>query len=143
MTLGPLEYTVIGFDRPELTGAVADEIRKVVDKRIIRLVDVVVVRKAPDGDVTIIELDESDDKHFAGFAGLLEDRMGLLTPEDIARLAEALPVDSGALIVMFEHRWAEHIKDAIAANGGFLVAREMIVPEALEMLNAELEAASA
>jgi len=142
MTLGPLEYLVIGFDRPTFKGAIAEEIEKVVEKRIIRLVDVVFVEKRANGEVDIVELDESDDPRFAGFAGLLEDRMGLLPPEDVAALAESLPPDSAALILLFEHRWAAKIKDAIAAAGGFLVARETIAPEALEMLNAELDAAS-
>ncbi len=51
MTLGPLEYIVIGFDRPDFTGRIATEIEKVVEKRIIRLVDVVVAQKDADGNV--------------------------------------------------------------------------------------------
>ena len=143
MTLGPLEYTVIGFDRPDFQGEIAAEIQKVVDKRIIRLVDVVAVNKDAFGKVDIVELDNTDDKRFAGFSGLLEDRMGLLTPEDLALLAADLPHNSAALVLLFEHRWAEHIKDAIGRAGGFLVSREYIVPEALAALNAELEAAGA
>ncbi len=69
--------------------------------------------------------------------------MGLLTPEDIISLAEGLPVDSAALILLFEHRWAEKIKDAIVEAGGFLVARQTVAPELLAAVNAELEAASA
>jgi hypothetical protein len=45
--------------------------------------------------------------------------------------------------MLFEHRWAEHVKDAIAAAGGFLVGRQTIAPEILELVNAELEAAAA
>jgi hypothetical protein len=143
MTLGPLEYTVIGFNRPDFSGRIVPEIQRVVEKKIIRLVDVVFVQKTADGEIDIVELDESDDPRFAGFAGLLEDRMGLLSPEDVATLAESLPVDSAALILLFEHRWAVAIKEALADAGGFLVARETISPEALEMLNAELDEASA
>jgi len=143
MTLGPLEYLVIGFDRPDFQGEIAAEIQKVVDKRIIRLVDVVVVNKDAFGKVDIIELDNTDDPRFAGFSGLLEDRMGLLTPDDLTILDEGMPHNSAALVLLFEHRWAEHIKDAIGRAGGFLVSRQYIVPEALEMLNAELEAAGA
>jgi uncharacterized membrane protein len=143
MTLGPLEYIVIGFDRPDFTGAIAKEIEKVVEKRIIRLVDVVVAQKDAAGDVQIVEIDNVRDPRFASFAPLLEDRMGLLTPEDVLTLAEGLPVDSAALIMLFEHRWAEKIKDAVAEAVGFLVARETVAPELLEALNAELDAASA
>ena len=143
MTLGPLEYIVIGFDRPDFTGAIATEIEKVVEKRIIRLVDVVVAQKDAGGEVQVVEIDNVRDPKFASFAPLLQDRMGLLTQEDILTLAEGLPTDSAALILLFEHRWAEKIKDAIAEAGGFLVARETVAPELLAAVNAELEAASA
>jgi len=143
MTLGPLEYIVIGFDRPDFTGAIATEIEKVVEKRIIRLVDVVVAQKDGEGNVEIVEIDNVRDPKFASFAPLLEDRMGLLTPEDIITLGEGLPNDSAALILLFEHRWAEKIKDAIIEAGGFLVARQTVAPELLAAVNAELEAASA
>jgi uncharacterized membrane protein len=143
MTLGPLEYIVIGFDRPDFTGAIATEIEKVVEKRIIRLVDVVVAQKDVDGNVEIVEIDNVRDPKFASFAPLLEDRMGLLTPEDIVTLGEGLPNDSAALILLFEHRWAEKIKEAIIEAGGFLVARETVAPELLAAVNAEIEGASA
>ncbi len=143
MTLGPLEYLVIGFDRPDFTGAIAREIEKVVEKRIIRLVDVVVAQKDAAGDVQVVEIDNVRDPRFASFAPLLEDRMGLLTEEDVITLAEGLPNDSAALMLLFEHRWAEKIKDAIIEAGGFLVARETVAPELLAEVNAELEAASA
>ncbi len=140
MTLGPLEYLVIGFDKPDFHGRIAEEIQKVVEKRIIRLVDVVAAEKDANGDVKIIEIDNVRDPKFASFAPLLEDRMGLFTPEDLATIIESLPANTGALVVLFEHRWAEDIKDAMASHGGFLVARAVVPPEALELVSAELEA---
>jgi len=142
MTLGPLEYTVIGFEGNRFNGEIAKEIEKVVEKRIIRLVDVVFITKDIDGDATVIELDNKDDPRFAGFAPLLQDFMGLLTPEDVAQIGEGLPTNTSALVMLFEHRWAEHVKDAIAGAGGFLISRNTIPPEVLELVNAELEAAA-
>jgi hypothetical protein len=49
--------------------------------------------------------------------------------------------DTSALVIMFEHRWAVRLKEAMDGAGGFLVARETFRPETLEMVNAELEAA--
>ncbi len=143
MTLGPLEYTVIGFEGNRFNGEIAREIERVVEKRIIRLVDVVFVSKDIDGEVTVVEIDNKDDKRFALFAPLLKDLMGLLTPEDVAAIAAGLSNNTSALILLFEHRWAEKVKDAIAAAGGFLVGRQTIPPEVLELVNAELEAATA
>ena len=142
MTLGPLEYTVIGFAGNNFSGRIADELGRVVDNGAIRVVDLVFVGRDKEGEVAIIELDASEDDAFASFAPLLDGLMGLLTPEDIAKIADSLPADTSALIILFEHRWAERIKDAIADAGGFLVSREYIVPEALAALNEELEASA-
>ena len=143
MTLGPLEYTVIGFEGNDFTGAIADEIQRVVDQGTIRLVDLVFIAKDRAGDVMILELDSKDDPRFAGFAPLLAGLSGMFTSEDVEAIAEGLPVDTSALAVLFEHRWAERLKDAIVAAGGFLVSRTTVPPEVLEAVNSELEAITA
>jgi Family of unknown function (DUF6325) len=143
MTLGPLEYIVIGFDGNKFDGSIAAEIEKVVEKKIIRLVDVVFVGKDADGNALVIELDNKDDPRFASFAPLLADRMGLFTPEDLATIASLLPPDTAGVALLFEHRWAVDIKDAMAAAGGFLVTRTVVPPEVLEEVVAELEAGGA
>jgi hypothetical protein len=140
MTLGPLEYTVIGFEGNRFDGSIANEIQRVVESGVIALVDVVFVTKDVDGNVEGIELDNKDDARFAGFAPLLQGTRGLLTAEDVDHLASGMPADTSALVLLFEHRWAVHVKQAIMDAGGFLISRETIAPEALEMLNAELEA---
>ncbi len=142
MTLGPIEYLVVGFEGNRFNGEIAKEIEKVVEKRIIRIVDAVLISKDIDGRPTIIEFDNKEDPKFADFAPLLGDLMGLFTPEDVATIAEGLRPNTTALAILFEHRWAEHIREAMAAAGGFLVGREVIPPDVLEALNAELEAAA-
>jgi len=139
MTLGPLEYTVIGFEGNRFNGEIAREIEKVVDSGVVRLVDLVFITKDIDGEVTALELDNKDDPRFAGFAPLLVGLHGLLTAEDVAEIGETLPNNTSALTLLFEHRWAVQLKDAIIGAGGFLVSRTTIAPEILEDLNAELE----
>jgi hypothetical protein len=143
VTLGPLEYIVIGFEGNRFDGSIAREIEKVVEKKIIRLVDVVFVGKDADGNALILEIDAKDDPRFASFAPLLADRMALFTPEDLEMIAGMLPPDTAGLAMLFEHRWAEDIKDAMAAAGGFLVTRTVVPPEVLEEVVAELESAPA
>ena len=145
MTLGPLEYLVIGFDGNKFDGSIALEIEKVVDKGIIRLVDVVFITRDADGAAVVVELSNTDDPRFASFASLLAQMRALFTPEDLQEIADSLPLGTAGLVLLFEHRWAEDLKDAIGANGGFLVRREVIAPEILAEVSAqlELEAASA
>jgi hypothetical protein len=137
--LGPLECIVIGFDGNRFDGSIAREIERVVESGTIRLVDIVFVGKDADGKVLVLELDSKDDPSFASFAGLLGDRLALLTPEDLEHVGAQLPPDSSGMALLFEHRWAEHIKEAMAAAGGFLVGRTVIAPEVLEAARAELE----
>jgi hypothetical protein len=143
MTVGPLEYTVIGFPDLIVDGTVAEEIGKVVEAGTIRIVDLVAIGKNADGDVAIIELDAKDDARYAGFAPLLSNRMGLFTAEDLATIAVDMPAGTGALVVLFEHRWAVEIKEALQAKGAVLLGRAVIPPEVLEEVNDELEAALA
>jgi len=58
-------------------------------------------------------------------------------------VAASLEPDTSGLVMLFEHRWAVGVKEAIQAAGGFLVSRTVIPPEVLEEVNAELEASSA
>jgi len=140
MTLGPLEYTVIGFEGNRFNGEIARELAAVVDSGVIALVDLVFVTKDIDGNVAVLEVDNKEDPRFADFAPLLQGLSGLLTGEDVLKIGEGLAANQSALVVMFEHRWAVRVKKAIIGAGGVLVARELVSPESLEMLNAELDA---
>jgi hypothetical protein len=138
--LGPLEYIVIGFAGNTFDGNIAREIENVVENGTIRLVDVVFIGKDADGETITLELDNKDDPRFAPFAAVLGDRMALLTPEDLEQVAAELPPNTSGMVMLFEHRWAEGIKEAMAAAGGFLVGRSVIPPEVLAAVSDELEA---
>ena len=143
MVLGPLEYIVIGFDQQRFDGSIAREIQKVVERGIIRLVDVVYIGRDQEGNSTIVELDNKDDPRFEAFAPLLTDRMGLFTHEDLDEIVETLPLGTAALALLFEHRWAEEVRAAIGEAGGFLVTRVVIPPEVLAEVNEAVEAKEA
>ena len=144
MTLGPLEYIVIGFQgKQELDGRVAHELEKVVANGSIRIVDLVFIARDDQDNAVAVELDAKSDPRFATFAPLLGGSMALLTSEDIETVAETLPDDTAALLVLFEHHWAVDLKDAIADKGGFLLGRATIPPEILEELTEELAAQEA
>jgi hypothetical protein len=143
VTLGPLEYIVIGFRGNSFDGSIAREIGKVVENGTIRIVDALMVVKNEAGDVTVIEIDAKKDPRFASFASLLGNSLALFTPEDVAQIVVSIPEDTSALVLLFEHHWAVDVKVAMEAAGGFLVGRTVIPPEILEELAGELEAQEA
>ena len=66
MTLGPLEYTVMGFEGNDFNGNIADGVPSGSWVRTTALVDATVITKDGNGDVTVIELDNTADRRFAG-----------------------------------------------------------------------------
>jgi len=140
MTLGPLEYIVIGFREDRFDGSIARELEKLVASKVIRIVDLVFVAKDGIGNRTVLEMSNRQDPRFAPFAGLLGEAKGLFTPDDLEKVAAGLDPGTAGLVVLFEHRWAEDIKEALAAHDGFLVTRAVIPPEILAELADELEA---
>jgi hypothetical protein len=138
MAIGPLELLVVGFDRPEFDGSVAEELTKVASDGTISIVDFAVVYKDPMGAVTFIEIADLSDEQVAPVAFIIEGLMGLLTEEDIEIVAEELPADSGAMLVLFEHTWAADLRDAVKGAGGELLMDVRIAADDVEALNAEL-----
>ena len=84
MTLGPLEYAVLGFEGNRFNGEIAESSRRSSTIGSIRLVDAVFMSKDIDGEVTVLELDNRDDPRFGAFAAIVGDLMGIFTPEDMA-----------------------------------------------------------
>lgn len=138
MSYGPLELIVVGFDQPEFDGSVAAELAKVVENGAIRIVDLAVIYKDAAGDVTFVEMADLSDEQLAPVAVILESLKGLLTEEDVLEVAEALPVDSGALVALFEHAWAAELRGAIKVAGGEMLMHLRIPADDVEGLNEEL-----
>ena len=61
MTFGPMQVLVVGFDGTEFTGTIAAELRRLREHDIVRLVDLIAVRKDEAGDVTALETSDLTD----------------------------------------------------------------------------------
>jgi hypothetical protein len=139
MQLGPLEFLVIGFPGNQFTGAITEELNHVRDQGIIRLIDLVFMMKDDAGNLTITELSDLEEAEFGLFDDGPGDRAGVLTNEDVAIAADSVPNGSSAAIVLFEHRWALGLREAVLSSGGVLLAQDRVSPEALATLVEELD----
>lgn len=120
MDLGPVEYVIIEFSGNRFNGAIAPAIADLVERGVVRILDLVFAKKDADGTVTTFEYDELDE--VASFAVIDGDADGLLSDDDVAGLAAELAPDSSALFILFEDVWATELGRAVRSAGGELIA---------------------
>lgn len=141
MTIGPLEFVVIGCKGNQFTSEIVPELNSIQEKGLIRVVDLFFVRKDVNGTVTVLEVNDLNDDELAAFDPIKEDLMGFLTPEDIVHLTETIPTDTSAVIVLLEHSWIVKLTEGLNRAGAVLLAGGMVPQASMEQLEAELEAA--
>ena len=140
MVLGPLEYLVVGLEKYRFTGQILAELRAAQEKGIIRVLDLCVIAKDEQGNITERELSELSGEEATELSPLAGSVMGLLADEDIQQLAADIPNNSAAGLLLFEHRWAIGLKEAIKNAGAVAVTGGFVSPEALAELEKDLEA---
>ena len=140
MTIGPLEFVVIGCKGHTFTSEIVPELNAIQQKGLIRVVDLSFVRKDSNGTVSVLEVHDLNDEELALFDPIKEDLMGLFTPEDIARLTGVIPPDTSAVIVLLEHAWLVRLSEGLNRANATLLAGGMVPPAAMERLEAELKA---
>jgi Family of unknown function (DUF6325) len=136
-SMGPVEYVVIGFPGNRFKGEIVPAIAELVDNDVVHILDVLFIKKDADGKVTGFEYDALDDVLEFGFAELEGEAGGMLNDEDLELAAEVLEPDSSAALIVWEHRWATRVAQAIRDAGGRIVAGERIPHELVEGALAE------
>lgn len=117
-SIGPVEYMLIEFPGNNFRGEIAPAIADLVDRGLVRILDLVFVLKDSDGDVAIFEYDERED--LASLAVIEGAADGVLNDEDVRMTADTLAPNTSALLVVWEDRWATPLAEAIRAAGGVL-----------------------
>ena len=129
MSIGPVEYLIIGFPGNKFTGQIVPELGKLIDSGLIRIIDLTFISKDAAGGVDVVEYDAVEE--LAAFAGLDAEVGGILTDEDIAYAAQSLEPNSSAALLVWEDTWASPFAAAVRnANGviieGARIPREII-----------------
>jgi hypothetical protein len=131
--LGPVDYLVVEFpaDRANFSGEMATELRSLVDRELIRVLDLVIVRKDPDGSVEVAELADVDKSNVGEMATLEADLAMLLAEQDIEEIGTVLEPGSIAAVLVYENSWAGPFASSIRRSGGQLVANGRVPTQAL------------
>jgi uncharacterized protein DUF6325 len=125
--LGPIDVVVIGYPPgAPMTGEAVPIFLDLVDRGIIRVLDVRFVRKDEDGTFSgfdLADLDEDTAGDLTVFAGA---STGLLDDDDVAVTAAEIEAGSAAVIIVYENKWAARFVAAVRRNGGVLIASQRI-----------------
>ena len=122
LEMGPVDIVVIGYppDAPR-TGEAIPIFVDLVDRGIIRVLDVLVVQKDAEGTVSGLEIADLDGDGAGDIVVFEGARTGMLGDEDAALAGEALEPGEAAVLICFENAWAGPFAAAVRRNGGRLL----------------------
>ena len=129
--MGPIDYVVVEFPGNRMTGEAMPLLIDLVDRGVIRILDLAFVRKDLDGTVsglTITDLDADGAEQFAVFEGASS---GLLDDEDLAEAGGILEPGNAAGVIVYENTWAAPFAAALRRSGAQMVASGRIPVQAL------------
>lgn len=138
MSLGPLQYLVIGFEGNKFSGEIIPELNSLRERGIIRVVDLLFVQKDQQGNVSMREISDLSSDEARSLGPVVGDVQGLFTEEDIATIASDLPPQCSGAVLLFENVWATKLRDAIVRANGFLIDERPISQAALQEVSEEL-----
>ena len=129
--MGPIDYIVLEWDGDQpVTGEVMALLLDLVDRNIIRILDIAFLVKAEDGSVAALDFAELAQKS-EGLTAFEGAASGLLGMDDLEEAATALEPGTVAGVLVWENRWAAPVAAALRRSGGQLVASGRIPVQAI------------
>jgi Family of unknown function (DUF6325) len=129
--MGPIDFILIEFPDGQPKGDAAPLLVDLVDRGIIRILDLVFISKDEDGTVTELEIADIDGDGKADLMVFEGASSGLLTDEDRGEAGNAMEPGTAAVLIVFENRWAAPFARAMRKAGGQLVANGRIPVQAM------------
>ena len=139
MTRGPIDFIALEFPGNRFRGEILPDLLELVDKEIIRIIDLVIITK-DQGQVTVRELSELDPAHMEMVNPLKAEASQLMTLTDINAIAEQLADTSTAGLLLIENLWAKKTQQAMLAANSRLLMFERIPPDVVEEALADIAA---
>jgi hypothetical protein len=135
---GPVDFIALEFKGNQFSGEIMPALKDLIDNKTIRVIDLVVVMKDAEGNVTSNEVRELNQHVITTFDPLKAEISGMIKVADIQMIAEKLEPNCTAALMLFEHLWAVRFKETLVKANGRLLMNERIpenvVEEALQDL---------
>jgi hypothetical protein len=136
--LGPIDIVVIAYpaDAP-MTGEAVPIVMDLIERGIIRVLDVLFVMQNADGTFSGFEAKDLEADRVGDLNVFEGASSGLLGEEDVATASEALEPGSAAVMIVYENRWAAPFAGAVRRNGGVVIDNQRIpVQDVIDALDA-------
>jgi uncharacterized membrane protein len=152
MSFGPVQMIVLAFDTPNFRGEIIDELTRLREHDVIRLVDALAVQRETDGNLVALQWSDLSVEEAEGLGATIGALLGLgfagdegmeagaiagaeagadghlIDEAELWDVADSIPPGSAAAIVLIEHVWAIPLRDAVARAGGAPVDDAWIHP---------------
>ena len=131
--LGPVDYLVVEFpaDKANFSGDMASELSALVSRGLVRVLDLLLLKKNDDGSVEGFESHDFGDDELGELRALEDELALLLAEEDVESIGAAMEPGSVAAVLVYENVWAAPFGAAVRRSGGELVASGRIPIQAL------------
>jgi hypothetical protein len=129
--LGPVDWIVVEFPGSRMNGQIVPALLDLVERDLVRVLDLLVLKKDDDGSVEAFELSDLDQAEIGELRRYESELAMLLSEEDVTSLAAAIEPGSSAGVLVWENIWAAPFGSAVRRSGGRLVASGRIPTQAL------------
>src|SRR5689334_13019633 len=130
--LGPVDWIVVEFPGSRFNGEIAPTLVDLVDRDVIRILDLLLLKKDDNGTLDVFEIADVEEEGELGELRAYETALAtLLSEEDVVAAAEAVEPGSSAALLVWENRWAAPFGSAVRHAGGQLVASGRIPVQAM------------
>ena len=136
MSYGPIDFIVLEFKTDQLTGESLPALLELVQKQIVRVIDLVIIRKDHEGHYQVLEIEELAPNVLAIFDPLEIEISGIIQVEDIELIAGAMEDNTTAALLLIENLWAIKFGEAVTRSSGRMVMFDRIP---FEVVNETLE----
>lgn len=134
---GPIDFVLVEFPPGADLSRVRDEFAATLDTGVVRLWDLLVIRKDEDGSFSGLNLDEIEDDGIGSLTVFAGARSGLLGDEDVAEAASAMEPGTVAALIVYENTWAiPFVAAAMEADGQVIASARIPAQDVMEVLDA-------
>ena len=144
MSRGPVEFVVMEFPDGVPGAQLGPELRSLVDKGVVKLIDMLFLSKAADGTLASFEVsDREGDPHYEALDQVAQSIDGMISGQDVEAVGDMIEPGTTAAIFLFEHVWVHQVQDIVAAAGGEVLVSERISAPVVEAVEAVAMAGAA